>query len=76
MPQEELVSYYAMLELVWHLSEILFIELLPVGCLIQQLLEWVQRNGSELASHPLLSSPLLLPRYASASTRTRGGMSH
>lgn len=30
-----------MIELVWHLCEVLFIEVLPAGCLVQQLLEWV-----------------------------------
>lgn len=34
-------SLYAMIELVWHLCEVLFIEVLPAGCLVQQLLEWV-----------------------------------
>ena len=32
---------YSALEVAWHLCEILFIETLPSGCLIQQLLEWV-----------------------------------
>lgn len=44
-----LASYYAMQELAWHLCEVLFIELLPAGCLIQQLLEWIQRNTSKQA---------------------------
>ena len=60
MPQGELISYYAMLELVWHLCEILFIEVLPVGCLIQQLLEWVQRNGSKFSHPPSLLSLSLI----------------
>lgn len=45
--REELVAYYALQELVWHLCEVMFVELLPSGCLIQQLLEWVQRNASK-----------------------------
>ncbi len=32
---------YAMTELAWHLCEVIFIEVLPPGCLVQQLLEWV-----------------------------------
>ena len=32
---------YSMMELAWHLCEVIFIEVLPPGCLIQQLLEWV-----------------------------------
>ena len=32
---------YSMMELAWHLCEIIFIEVLPPGCLVQQLLEWV-----------------------------------
>ncbi len=35
------IELYTMLETAWHLCEILFIETLPLGCLIQQLLEWV-----------------------------------
>ena len=45
--RKSLALFYAMLELTWHLCEVLFIEVLPAGCLIQQLLEWVQHNGSE-----------------------------
>lgn len=45
--KEELGSFYAMLELVWHLCEVLFVEVLPAGCLVQQLWEWIQRNASE-----------------------------
>lgn len=45
--RKQLGCYYVMLELAWHLCEVLFIELLPAGCLIQQLLEWIQRNTSE-----------------------------
>ena len=36
------VSLYSMVELTWHLCEVLFIEVLPTGCLVQQLLEWVR----------------------------------
>ncbi len=36
---------YSMMELIWHLSEILFLELLPAGCLAQQLLDWVRWHG-------------------------------
>ncbi len=36
---------YSMMELVWHLCEILFLELLPAGCLVQQLLEWIRWHG-------------------------------
>ena len=32
---------YSMMDIAWHLCEIIFIELLPPGCLVQQLLEWV-----------------------------------
>ena len=32
---------YSMMELAWHLCEVIFIEVLPPGCLVQQLLEWV-----------------------------------
>ena len=35
-------SLYSMLELAWHLCEILFVEVLPGGCLVHQLLEWVR----------------------------------
>ena len=38
---KEQIEVYSMLETAWHLCEILFIETLPLGCLIQQLLEWV-----------------------------------
>lgn len=37
---------YTLLEIVWHLCEVLFVETLPAGCLIQQLLEWVGTIGS------------------------------
>lgn len=37
---------YTLLEIVWHLCEVLYIETLPAGCLIQQLLEWVGTIGS------------------------------
>ena len=57
--REELAAYYAMQELAWHLCEVLFIELLPAGCLIQQLLEWIQRNTSKIPSSS--SSPRSSP---------------
>lgn len=44
----DLVLLYAHLELAWHLCEVLFIEILHAGCLIQQLLEWVVYNASKL----------------------------
>jgi len=40
-------SLYAMLELAWHLCQIIFLEPLPAGCLIQQLQEWVTWNCSK-----------------------------
>ena len=40
----EQIELYSILEIAWHLCEVLFIETLPVGCLIQQLLEWVYDN--------------------------------
>ena len=39
-------NLYSLLEVVWHLCEILFIEVLPAGCLIQQLLEWVRWHST------------------------------
>jgi nuclear pore complex protein Nup85 len=42
--QEKLFSTMA---LVWHLTEILFIEVLPAGCLVHQLAEWVCWAGKE-----------------------------
>jgi len=41
---ESLALFYSGLKLVWHLCEVLFVEVLAAGCLIQQLLEWVQHN--------------------------------
>lgn len=42
--QAELFSSIA---LVWHLVEILFIEVLPAGCLVKQLIEWVCWAGQD-----------------------------
>ena len=42
-----------MLELTWHLCEVLFIEVLPTGCLVQQLLEWVRWHSGR-SSHCVL----------------------
>ncbi len=51
--RRQLTLFYAMLELLWHLCEFLFVEVLPgAGCLIQQLLEWVQHNASEDVPRP------------------------
>lgn len=47
----EEASLYAMMELAWHLCEVLYIEVLPAGCLIQQLLEWVRWHGSRHHTH-------------------------
>ena len=38
------LEMYSLLNVLWHLCEILFIETLPVGCLVQQLLEWVRER--------------------------------
>lgn len=35
-------SLFASMELIWHLCEIVFLEVLPVGCVMQPLLEWVR----------------------------------
>eukprot|EP00117_Sycon_ciliatum_P044290 scpid43655/ scgid31977/ Nuclear pore complex protein Nup85; 85 kDa nucleoporin; FROUNT; Nucleoporin Nup75; Nucleoporin Nup85; Pericentrin-1 len=50
-------------ELIWHLCEIIFLEVLPVGCVMQPLLEWVRWHGHhaqerarDLLSHPDLAS--------------------
>ena len=51
---QDLVLLYAHLELAWHLCEVLFIEILHAGCLIQQLLEWVVYNASKLPLPPPL----------------------
>ncbi len=37
----------SMLELAWYLCQVIFLEALPAGCLIQQLQEWVTWNCSE-----------------------------
>lgn len=54
------VTLYSMLELVWHLCEVLFIEVLPAGCLVQQLLEWVQWH-SDGKRDKLLSTIVVSP---------------
>ena len=40
-PLKDQLDLYFLFEVAWHLCEILFVETLPQGCLIQQLLEWV-----------------------------------
>lgn len=53
-------SIYAMMELIWHLCEVLFIEVLPAGCLVQQLLEWVRWHAGQ--EDELLSGLLTVPQ--------------
>ena len=50
---------FSMMELIWHLCEILYLEVLPVGCLIQQLLEWVRWHSTpyEQLQHDIISAP-------------------
>lgn len=48
--QERLLSSW---ELVWHLCEVLYLENLPPGCLVLQLLEWIKwhsTHGDQLLS--------------------------
>ena len=56
-----------MMELVWHLCEVLFIEVLPAGCLVQQLLEWVCWHAGQekelLHSILLVAQPEEHPEY-------------
>ncbi|XP_064393229.1 nuclear pore complex protein Nup85-like [Halichondria panicea] len=54
------VTLYSLLELVWHLCEVLFIEVLPVGCLVQQLIEWVRWHSGGTEDE-LMSSILTSP---------------
>ena len=49
-----------MMELVWHLCEVLFIEVLPAGCLVQQLLEWVRWHAGQ--EDEILCSMLTAPQ--------------
>ena len=53
-------SLYKMMELVWHLCEVLFIEVLPAGCLVQQLLEWVCWHARQ--EEEVLRSVLMEPQ--------------
>ncbi|KAL5473916.1 hypothetical protein EMCRGX_G028483 [Ephydatia muelleri] len=50
---------FSMMELIWHLCEILYLEVLPFGCLIQQLLEWVRWHSTsyEQLQHDVISAP-------------------
>lgn len=41
--QERLLSSW---ELVWHLCEVLYLESLPPGCLVLQLLEWIKWHST------------------------------
>ncbi|CAI8026143.1 Nuclear pore complex protein Nup85 [Geodia barretti] len=44
---ERQAQVFSTMALVWHLVEILFIEVLPAGCLVKQLVEWVTWAGQE-----------------------------
>ena len=59
---------YSLLNVLWHLCEILFIETLPVGCLIQQLLEWVRESEREREDKEELTK-----RGEGIESRERGG---
>ena len=50
---------FSMMELIWHLCEVLYLEILPVGCLIQQLLEWVRWHSASYGQlqQEIISAP-------------------
>jgi nuclear pore complex protein Nup85 len=47
---EHKMELFTSWELVWHLCEILYIERLPAGCLMQQLLMWVTWHSHHVDS--------------------------
>jgi nuclear pore complex protein Nup85 len=47
LEHERQAQVFSTMALVWHLVEILFIEVLPAGCLVKQLVEWVTWAGQE-----------------------------
>lgn len=74
----DLVVLYTHLELAWHLCEVMFIENLHAGCLIQQLQEWVVYNASKLPL-PLLPLPPIISAMCDVRIRSRavgGGSGH